>query len=331
MTLEQWLKETKEKAKTDGAFIPPNEPQYPIEKQVQSAYRKEEKKLKRRTVKTITEYYDPKRIFELITNKYHFYHKPNYKYLQSRDRVMMAMAYCSGGRITAICGGPKLATLNLCVRCGNKVEKMEVEDELVWVCLTCQLNLGRKKRKDRIISKHVVVGEYTGITRRMLAINSDFIEVRTMEVVKRTRKLVEKYGKGVAQRDDFILPLKVGLMETAYWDQLVPFSHLVLDHIKTYDPQSKLIGYTRGRAWQLVLEITGKFPNWFRAQCEHFYGNYIYKDSVLLSKFVKVVRPAQVGHYIGSAYEAQFKDKSKGMDFNWIEPAVREIEGGKYH
>jgi len=140
-------------------------------------------------------------------------------------------------------------------------------------------------------------------------VQPNFIVVQGMRVVKRTQKIIAKYGEAVTVRDDFALPLKRGLFENPYWDQLIPFTKLVLDYLEKFHPKRRLFLFGRKRGWQIINHITGMFPNWFRAQAEHFYGNFLIKDTVKLAKFVKVVNPMQVAHYIGYDWTEQLKQK----------------------
>ena len=322
--LESWLNQ----AKHDGLvkMTPTQTPKTKVE-----ITNGRKGKLTRRTVSTISEYLQPKEIFELITKKTYPYVERATEY-HSRDRALMAMAFGCGGRITAIVGGVKFGNFHICLKCGGEVKKVLVEfrgeEQRRWVCLSCKKDYGRRKPKG--ITHLRVIGRHPGLTRANLRIDDKFIHIEKMTIVKRKADTIEKYGEGVCTRSHFVLPLQTGLFETPFWDQLVPFSYLVLDYVKGYNPQGKLFGYERARAYQVVREITGLYPNWFRAQCEHYYGNYIYKESVKLAKFIGVVNPNQIAHYIGYSYEDQLKDKSLAMDFAWIEPTVEAIKKGKY-
>lgn len=156
--------------------------------------------------------------------------------------------------------------------------------------------------------------EGAGRIKETLALNRDNLEVMEgyilvsgMNVFKRTEKIIKKYGESVTVRDDFPLPLERGLFENRYYDELVPFSKLVLAYLEEYNPKGKLFNIGRRRAWQIIYYVTSYYPNWFRAQSEHFYGNFIMKDTVKLAKFVKVVNPMQVAHYIGYDWTEQLK------------------------
>ena len=245
-------------------------------------------KLKRRVVRLITEYLEPSEVYRLITQREWPYSPLYQKEFACRDRAMMSLAYCSAGRIAAVVGGD---------------------------------------RYERVDGVAVKVGEYEGLKRENLVVYDDYIMVKRMIVVKRSRKVIAKYGAQVQIRDDFVIPLRRGLFENPYWDQLVPFGWLILEYLKNYAPEKgRLFPYKTKRAWQIIKHVTGMFPNWFRAQAEHFYGHYLLSDSVKLAKFVKVVRPEQVSHYIGYSWQEQLKNKEIRMDFDWIDKEVKKIK-----
>lgn len=248
--------------------------------------------MNRRTVSTITKYLEPKQIFQLITSKSWEYAPTEMKlYYECRDRAFMAASFVSAGRVTAILGGNRYVV------------------------------------KDGVLLK---AGKHHGLRLENMGMGEEAITVNDMKVIKRKQKTIEKHGLGITVRDDFLFPLKRNLYESDYGDQLVPFSWLLKEFIDTFmlnaEPDKKLFGFLRGRGWQIIREVTGMFPNWFRAQAEHFYGHYLIPDSVRLSKFVGVVNPHQVAHYIGFSYESLMKDKQRYMDFKWIDPAVEVIK-----
>lgn len=287
----------------------------------------------RRRVGQITTYLEPKKIFQLITGKGWPYATDKEKY-HCRDRAFMGMALCSVGRITPICGGPKLLVENTCKLCDGIVQKLRVNDNLVWICTNCGKDFGQIKPKDSedLKVKLRIVGKYDGLTRGNLEITRDFIQVVDMKVAKRTTKLIEKRGLQVTIREPFKIPLEKGLYESDFGDQLVPFGWLVVEYLKNYvdpakpKPTRRLFPFKRCRGWQIIKTVTKMFPNWFRAQAEHFYGHYLIQDSVRLSKFIKVERPEQVAHYIGFSYDSLLKDKQRYMDFEWIDKAVNQIQ-----
>jgi hypothetical protein len=201
---------------------------------------------------------------------------------------MMALSFCSSGRITSVVGGPKY---------------------------------------EKVGDDAVEVGYYEGLWTNNLSTTPSHIIVKNMEVVKRSRKVIAKYGKRSQIRDDFVIPVKRGLYDNPYWDQFVPFGWLVLEYLVRYigAKNRRLFPYERQRAWQIVNEVTGMFPNWFRAQAEHWYGHHIMADSVKLAAFVKVVRPEQIGHYIGYDWREQLKAKELSVNFQWIDPEIAKI------
>ena len=248
--------------------------------------------MKRRTIKSIQKYLEPKEIFNLIISNCHIY-SYNQDYFVSRDRALMAMTYCAAGRISEIVPGDKFATVV------NPVSG---------------------------VKETVKVGRHPGVRRENIIVKDDYIIVSGLKVVKRNWKLLLIYGEAVATRDDFIIPLKCGLFVNPYWDQLVPFGHLILNYLVLHAPsEGALFPITRFRAYQIIRETTGMFPHWFRAQAEHFYGNFLLTDSIKLAKFVKVVNPSSVREYIGYDWRQQLKDKHLGLDFDWIDDAVQSL------
>jgi len=246
-----------------------------------------------RSVTEITKYLSPKEMFELITSKEWPYVVDKERYT-CRDRALMATAYISAGRISEIVQGYKHTT------------------QVVY-------ENGKKKRKA------IIVGKYPGLQRENVTVRPDYIYFSGVLVVKRTQKVIERHGIAVTIRADFVTPLRHGVFENPYWDQLIPFSYLLLDYLKKFAPKKgSIFPITRTRAYQIINYVTGMWPHWFRAQAEHFYGNFLLTDSIKLSKFVKVVDPKSVKTYIGYDWREQLKDKSLGMDFDWIDNFLEE-------
>jgi len=249
---------------------------------------KKKGRLQRRVVSQISEYPDPKQIFQLITRREWPYSVMFKKQYGCRDRALMSFAFVSGGRITAIVGGPKY------------------------------------ERHGDILS---VVAEYAGLKVENVQVLENLMLIKSMRVVKRSRKLIERHGLQVSIRDEFAIPLEPDLFENPYWDQLMPFGWLILEYLEKYAPDSgSLFLFKRGRAWQIINSVTDMYPNYFRALAEHFYGHYLLTDSVKLAKFVKVVRPEQIAHYIGYSWKEQLKDVRLKMDFDWIQDEVVKIQ-----
>jgi hypothetical protein len=248
--------------------------------------------LSRRVVHLITQYLEPKEIFSLITKKEYDYSVLIQNKYGCRDRAMMATCFASAGRISEVVGGPRFQT-----------ERIEGK---------------------RIVKK---VGKHPGLQAENLVVNENYITVSGMKVVKRSQKLLTKYGDQIATRDDFVIPLKRGLFSNVFWDQLVPFGWLILEYLTAHAPKrGKLFPYEDTRAYQIVREITGMFPHWFRAQAEQFYGHFLLTDSIKLAKFVKIQDVQHVKHYIGYDWKEQLKDTSLSLDFKWIEEAVLDIQ-----
>ena len=265
----------------------------------------------------------------MIIGKTWGYSKETYKEYTCRDRCLMSCGLVTAGRITAIIGGPRFRVKNEC-KCGGVVKRVKLEDSFAWICQSCEKNLGKRKPKD--LGKLIIDGEHSGLCNCNFELSNNFITVKNMNVIKRKQDTIAKYGKGVTIRDPFRLPLRTGLYKEDYIhnDQLVPFSWLLKEYLDIYmkdKPQdARLFNFSRRRAHEIVKYVTGMFPNWFRSQSEHFHGHYVIKDSVKLSKFVKVVNPMQVAHYIGYSDSDQLKDSSMSMNFDWIEPEIETIK-----
>lgn len=287
--------------------------------------------MRRRTVSTITHYPEPKIIYRMITRKSWSYAptEPSYNEYVSRDRCFMALGLASAGRVTAIIGGPRYLMKNEC-ECGTIVKRRKTESGFAWICPSCEKDYGKRKPND--LGELIISGKHSGLQKKNFVMSDDFIVVKDMEVIKRKQDTIDKYGRGVAIRDPFRLPLRRDLYkeEFIHRDQMVPFSWLIKEYLDRYmkdkPKKARLFNFGRRRGWEIVNYVTGEFPNWFRSQSEHFHGHYLIKDSVKLSKFVKVVNPNQVGHYIGYSDSDQLKDSTMSMDFKWIDRETRKIK-----
>jgi hypothetical protein len=233
----------------------------------------------RRVVTTIEVYPQPKEIFELICKAC------------CRDRALMALCFCSAGRISEVVGGP-------CFK---------------W---------------DKTLKRAVPTGKHhPGVQIDNLKWEDKLLIVSGMKVVKRSHKIIAKYGIQVTRRDDFALPLEIGLFDKKYWDQLVPFTWLIKEYYLLEAPKKgKLFPFEDTQAYNIIRDNTGMFPNWFRAQGESFYGHYLLDDTVKLAKFVKVRDHKHVSHYIGYDWAEHLKNAQLNMDFAWIKPAVDAIK-----
>jgi len=248
--------------------------------------------LQRRVVSLIKERPDPEAIFKLITSRKVLYSPQNRERLGCRDTAFMGFAFTDAGRVSELTGGPAFT----------------------W---------DKKSKRARLVKGK----RHLGVLVENLDVNEDRILVRNAPVVKRSWKVIEKYGIGSTIRDPFAIPLKIGLFENPFWDQFVPFGWLLKEYLERFAPEKgKLFGIEDTRGYQIIREVTGNYPNWFRSQAENFYGHYIFPDTVKLSKFVNIQDPKHVKHYIGYDWTEQLKDRSLSMNFDWIEPAIRTIQ-----
>jgi len=242
--------------------------------------------LKRRVVSQITEYLMPQEIYGLITRTEHLY-KTQQSFYATRDRAFMSMCYVSGGRISEVVGGGAY----------RRVDEKTVEQ----------------------------IGYHDGLLAQNVILKREgFLLIKGMRIVKRSQRLIKKYGASVTVRDDFLIPLKKGLFRNPAWNQLIPFGWLIFEWIGRHAvKEGRFFGeLDRRQAWAIVREVTGWYPHWLRSQSEHFYGNFLLSDSVLLSSFVGVVVPAQVKRYIGYDYRAHLDVE---LDSTWVDEAVNEI------
>jgi hypothetical protein len=248
--------------------------------------------LSRRVVHLIKDHLQPREIFKLITQNEVSYMPADQEANTCRDRGMMALGITSAGRISEIVGGPVYR----------------------WD------NTTRKAIK-------VPGKRHHGLQVENLSLSPERILVSNMTVVKRSQKVIDKYGIQVTIRDDFAIPLKRDLYDNPFWDQLVPFGWLIYEYLVRYAPkEGKLFPFEDTRAYQIVREVTGNYPHWFRSQAEHFYGHFLLTDTIKLAKFVKIQDPKHVKHYIGYSWTDQLKDKTASIDFTWIDPATKNIQ-----
>jgi len=248
--------------------------------------------LKRRVVHLIKDRLHPNEIYQLITQREVRYSPADQEANACRDRAVMALGVASAGRITEIVGGP--------------VFKWDKE----------------KKKAFKVQGKR-----HPGLQVENLSILPERILVSNMAVVKRSQKMIDKYGIQITTRDPFAIPLKRDLYDNPFWDQLVPFGWLIYEYLVRFAPKSgKLFPFEDTRAYQIIREVTGNYPHWFRAQAEHFYGHFLLTDSVKLAKFLNLLDPKHTKHYIGYDWTAQLKDKLMSMDFAWIDSATRDIQ-----
>jgi hypothetical protein len=258
-------------------------------------------KLSRRTVKTIEQTVDPKEIFELILSKQGDYIQENIEAFTCRDRAGMALSFITAGRVTEIFGGNHYRRVYVSGLYPDPFDKRN------WI--------------------EEKIGKHSGLNVEDLETTENFLIINNMDVVKRSYKVIEKYGVQVAKRGRLRFPLKKGLYNNIFNDQLVPFTWLVIEYLQKYAPtEGKLFSYQDCWAWNIMRYYTEMFPNWFRAQADRFYGYYITKDSLRHSKFVGRVKPESSAPYIKYSDDYDLKDQTMIMNFDWIEPTTEAIK-----
>lgn len=275
---------------------------------------KQESDLPRRVVHLIKVRPTPYEIFKLITENECWYTKDNQEAFACRDRALMATCFAEGGRITEITGGP-VFTWSPMVRHGKPVYLTYVDKK------------GVNRKKVKKIGVKVKGKRHLGIQIDNIEVNEHHILFKNSPVVKRSQRIIDKYGIASTTRDLVAIPLKRGLYDNPFWDQLVPFGWLIKEYLGKFAPKTgKMFPFEDTRAYQIIREVTGNYPNWFRSQCENYYGHFLLTDSIKLSKFVNIQDPKHVKHYIGYDWTEQLKDRTISMNFDWIDQTVEEIK-----
>lgn len=132
--------------------------------------------------------------------------------------------------------------------------------------------------------------EVISLRKRQFEETDDFLLVKEMKVSKRTKRVLKRYGPKVSLRDPIRLP--------KYSHTLQPFTYLVIDYLRLLDkPKQKLFRFGTRRCHQIVTYITGKWPHWFRAMSENYYGK-LFNNPLLLAKFIKVTDIQSVMPYV---------------------------------
>jgi predicted nucleic acid-binding Zn ribbon protein len=285
--------------------------------------------LKKRVVKLIIRYPEPKQIFQAITQKQHQYTPDFLPAYPIRDRAIMALYYASAGRGSEVVPGHAFTRslptkLNsegkhLCVVCNKPLEGYQRK----FCSEPCRLEVHTHRSATILEEMHL------GILAENVTVDENKILVSRMETVKRSQKIKEKYPNATI-RPDYWIPLKTGLYEeeNPYWDQLVPFAWLILEYLQTYAPKTgPLFNIQRHQAYIIVREITGNYLNWFRAQGKQFYGKFLFKrNAVELAEFVNDKDFNSERAYTRYDATTQLKDKRMVMDFDWIQPAIETIK-----
>ena len=294
--------------------------------------------LKKRVVKLIKDYPTPREIFEVITAKELPYAPPNTHVFPIRDRAILALYFASAGRGAEVCGGRRYA---------RGIEEIK-DDNGVFHCVVCNKALAGNQRKfcckahryhdaeqakkdgyPTIVKSFVVKGaDHYGILVENIKIDDKKILISNMEVVKRSQRIIDKYGIGVTMRPSYAIPLKLGFMKNEFWNQLVPFGWLIKEYLLCGNApkEGKLFNVNNKTAskW-IATPLTGNYLNWFRAQGKHFYGYFLLPDTIKLSKFVNDQDPRSEKDYIGYDWTEGVADKTEAMDFDWIKPAIEKI------
>ena len=264
-----------------------------------------------RVLADIDRRYDPQEIFQLITNKECTYSYDNQYANACRDRAMMATTYASLGRISEVVGGLRIRSWYV------KSDGTTARDS----------KEAARDEHGKAIRDRKIIGHHEGLLIENLKMNDNYILISGMKISKRSDNLIKKHGDHVQRRVDFILPLKCDFMKEKAFDQIIPFTWLLKEYLELYAPKTgKLFPYESGRAYKIIREITGFWPHWFRAQSEHFYGNFLFeRNPAKLADYVGVIQESQVRDYTDISWKSMVKDLQQVLDFSWIEPAITKI------
>ena len=263
--------------------------------------------LNRRTIQTIDEELNPQQIYELITSKEWRYTPKHQTAYACRDRAGMALTFLTAGRVSEIFGGDRFQRIYIAGLCKDPYKGNWVEDKL------CSSD-GKPLR-------------HQGLQVEDITSDANFITLNNMGVSKRSQKLINKYGKTVAQRSRLIFLLKTGLYDNPCYDQLVPYAWLVREYLVLYAPKTgKLFPYGDTRAYQIIVHCTGRWPHWFRVMSQRFLGSYITKDYIKRSKFLNITNPMSAMPYLSYNPYEDLKNKEHVLPSKWIESAVAAIK-----
>jgi len=251
--------------------------------------------LSRRTVKTITETWPPKKIYQLIQQKEIEYSPEHQQAYTCENRAYLALSYLTGSRVTELCGGiqRKIWGYN-----GNEPIELKVPNK-----------------------------DHQGIQRENIVITPKWIEINNLPVVKRSQKVIDKYGPHIAQRPQLIYPLDPKLNENKYYQQWIPFTYLFLEFLEKYAPaKGKLFRFRDSQAWRITNQLTGYYPNFMRAQASRFHINYLETDSVQHARYMRRMDPKSAMVYIDYDSKKNFTNPEEAMSFEWISTEVEKIK-----
>jgi hypothetical protein len=180
----------------------------------------------------------------------------------------------------------------------------------------------RKKKEGTKTAQ--VVGNYAGLLRGQVTVERNYLYVNELELVKRKPELLAKYGAQRGIRETFSIPVHLAVYKTnRAWDQLVPFSQLLLKYLETTAPTNPTLklfpGIGPGNAWRITNKITGYPPHYFRAFGEKFYAVWLDRNPYVTAQRLKVdVDQTQ-------AYTS-FVDPSFQLPTEWIREALDYVQ-----
>lgn len=293
--------------------------------------------LSKRVVTLIRSFYHPQDIYNTITTKTYPYGKINFENYKVRDQAMLSLYFGSAGRGVEVVGGPRFKrsrpeerneeNKRVCIVCGNLLYGSQRK----FCSRECREDIHTHKPPEYLTDEEGNLLEHPGILIENMNWTDSQIFIKEMTTAKRSPQVIEKYGEGATLRATFAIPLKRGLYENVFYDQLVPFGWLIkeyyLKQIKDKRTEGSFIPIQRSMAYKIVREVTGNYLNWFRAQSKQFYGSYIFeRNAVELAEFVNDQDAQSERAYTKYDWSRQLKDKTQIMNFDWIDTEVEKIK-----
>lgn len=135
------------------------------------------------------------------------------------------------------------------------------------------------------------VGEVLSLIRSQFDLEADsqFVIVRNMLTEK-----VSSKSMNLPFREEFPL---------ARSGKLSQFTQLILEYILDLEMDQRLFPFSRQRAHQISVHITGKWPHWYRSQGERLYARLLGKDLIALKDLVNVVNISTLAQYVKKPWD----------------------------
>jgi len=171
-------------------------------------------------------------------------------------------------------------------------------------------NIPFYQARDKALMSIDFVGAFRNheVLKRLRA--SNFIEEKSYWILeggyigKRSKKTIAKYGSRVTTREHIFFP--------KFQHPLQPFTDLLINYLQFLEDNQILFRFGERRHHQIVYYCTGKWPHWFRAMSENWYGHNVWRNNPNeLAKFIGVVNPTSVMPYTGFDEESYLEGLRK--------------------